>query len=515
MGRDRDKGKKNPLKKKAGLEGAKGGLTLMGLFSITAAMVMSVHEYPTFAVAGMRFPFFLIATGFLWFLPVALCSAEMATVEGWEEGGIFSWVGGMLGERFGFAAIFFQWFQITVCFVTIIYFMLSALSYVFNFQAVNDNPLIKFIGVLVIFWVLTFVQLGGIRRTVQFAKYGFFIGVVTPTVLLILFSVLYLAGGRPLQISFNAKELLPDLTKLSTMVVFVSIIFANMGVEASASHVNEMKNPKRDYPAAMLLLLVLATLLNIIGGLAVAGAVPLKELSFSAGMVQTYESLILGVNQNLGWVVKLICAMLVVGVLGEVSSWIVGPSRGMAAASERGLLPDRVRGLNKNGVPAHLVLVQGGFVTVWAAVLTFGGGGNNLSYIAAISLTTVIYLAGYLMLFISYVKLSFHTEIKRGYHVPGGRAGKILFSAMGFLSSLFALVIAFVPPSVLSSGDYGRYELMLGGSFVVTLMIPFLVYAFYGEKHSRPGAKPQHLASGEVNRFARLLGRGEHRLRKK
>ena len=99
--------------------------------------------------------------GILWFLPVALCAAEMSTVEGWQNGGIFSWVSQTLGERFGFAAIFFQWFQITVGFVTMIYFILGALSYVLNFQALNTDPLLKYIGLLVIFWGLTFSQLGG------------------------------------------------------------------------------------------------------------------------------------------------------------------------------------------------------------------------------------------------------------------------------------------------------------------------------------------------------------------
>ncbi|EHL2538638.1 amino acid permease, partial [Listeria monocytogenes] len=125
-------------------------LTLFGFFAITASMVMTVYEYPTFATSGFHLVFFLLLGGFLWFLPVALCAAEMATVDGWQEGGIFSWVGNTLGERFGFAAIFFQWFQITVGFVTMIYFILGALSYVFDFPALESNPFIKFIGVLVI-----------------------------------------------------------------------------------------------------------------------------------------------------------------------------------------------------------------------------------------------------------------------------------------------------------------------------------------------------------------------------
>ncbi|MDO7203709.1 hypothetical protein Q5M85_05540 [Paraclostridium bifermentans] len=80
---------------------------MFAFFAMTASMVMTVYEYPTFATSGFNLVFFLLLGGILWFLPVALCAAEMATVDGWQEGGIFAWVGNTLGERFGFAAIFF------------------------------------------------------------------------------------------------------------------------------------------------------------------------------------------------------------------------------------------------------------------------------------------------------------------------------------------------------------------------------------------------------------------------
>lgn len=130
-------------------------LTLFGFFAITASMVMTVYEYPTFATSG----FHLVFPTSWWIFMVFACSF-MCSRNG--DGGwlarrrYFSWVGNTLGERFGFAAIFFQWFQITVGFVTMIYFILGALSYVFDFPALESNPFIKFIGVLVIFGDLLF-----------------------------------------------------------------------------------------------------------------------------------------------------------------------------------------------------------------------------------------------------------------------------------------------------------------------------------------------------------------------
>ncbi len=121
-------------------------LTLLGFFAITASMVMAVYEYPTFATSGFSLVFFLLLGGLLWFIPVALCAAEMATVEGWEEGGVFAWVSNTLGERWGFAAISFGYLQIAIGFIPMLYFVLGALSYILNWPELNTDPITKTIG---------------------------------------------------------------------------------------------------------------------------------------------------------------------------------------------------------------------------------------------------------------------------------------------------------------------------------------------------------------------------------
>ncbi|MEG1859509.1 MAG: amino acid permease, partial [Christensenellaceae bacterium] len=170
-------------------------LTLFGFFAMTATMVMTVYEYPTFASSGFSLVFYLIVAGVLWFLPVALCSAEMATVEGWDTGGVFTWSGNMLGEKWGFANIFFQWFQITVGFVTMIYFILGALAYVLHWDALNTNPLIKFIGVIVIFWALTFSQFKGTKLTAKISKIGFVFGIMIPAIVLFALTIGFFTTG--------------------------------------------------------------------------------------------------------------------------------------------------------------------------------------------------------------------------------------------------------------------------------------------------------------------------------
>ena len=237
--------------------------------------------------------FFLIAGGLLWFLPVALCAAEMATVKGWESGGIFAWVGNTLGRRWGFAALFFQWFQITVGFVTMSFFILAALAYVFRWDALYNNPLVMFFGVAAIVWVLTLTQLGGTKYTARISKVGFVGGIIVPVIVLLVGLIIYFATGGVSQINIAAPpRFVPDFSQAGTLVIFASFILAYMGVEASASHVNELKNPNRNYPLAMIILAILTIALDAVGGLAVATTLPASVLdgNLSFGVIEAFRA---------------------------------------------------------------------------------------------------------------------------------------------------------------------------------------------------------------------------------
>lgn len=499
----------------ANTQQTKRNLTLFGFFSLTASMVLTVYEYPTFATSKLHLIFFLILGGLFWFIPVALCAAEMATVNGWNNngGGIFSWVSHTLGRRWGFAAIFFQWFQITVGFVTMIYFILGAFSYVLNWPALDEKPAIKFWGVLIVFWFLTFSQFWGTKYTAYIAKTGFVIGILIPSVTLFCLAIAYVVTGGKLQVQFSAHAFIPDFAKLNTLVVFVSFILAYMGVEASASHINELKNPKRNYPLAMFILVILAIFLDTFGGFAVAAVVPQKELSLSAGVVQAFKYLLLYFNSHLNWLVKIIALMIACGVMAEISSWVIGPSRGMFATAQQGILPKIFQKTNKHKVPTVLILTQGIVVTIWDAVLTFGGGSSNVSFFAAISLTVVIYLVGYLLFFIGYLVLVFKKkDLKRTYEIPGGTVIKSIVAICGLIVSIFALLISFVPPSSLPTSSHHAYLYVLIISFVITVLLPFLIYEYYLKHEHHSISTPKHMLAKDINPTTPPIARGEHHI---
>ena len=469
-------------------------LGFFGFFAITASMVMTVYAYPNFASSGMHLIFFLILGGVFWFLPVALCAAEMATVKGWESGGIFAWVGNTLGKRWGFAALFYQWFQITVGFVTMAFFVLAAISFIVGWDALYDNPLVMFIGVAIIVWGLTLTQLGGTKLTARIAKIGFFGGVLIPAVVLLVGLVAYLATGGISQIDLATASYVPDFTKTGTLVIFASFILAFAGVEASASHVNELKNPGKIYPLVMIVLCVLTIVLDTLGGMAVALTIPLEQLegNMSDGVIAAFAA-IFDAHFHAGWLVYVIAFLLAAGVLAEISSWIVGPSRALLATADEGILPKTFAKTNKHGVSVKTVVIQGIIVTIWDAVLCgsmalSGGSSSSVAYLTAVGLTVVIYLVGYVLFFLGYFNLALKKkDLPRVFNVFGkSTVGKCLMAGVGLAVTLFALIISFVPSSELSAQANIVYVITLIVCWAVSVAIPFVIY---GLRHHWDGTK--------------------------
>lgn len=458
---------------------ATNSISRFAFFAMTASLFLTVYEYPTFAQSGQTLIFYLIICGIFWFLPVSLCAAELATVKGYSDGGIFSWVGKPLGNSVGFAALFFQWFQITVGFVTMFYFIIGVLASIFDMPQLNEVPWIKFCLVLILFWVTTLLQFKGTNFTAKIAKYAFSLGIVLPVVALTVLAIYYFSKGNPVSTNFTGVDFFPKNGNLAAMTAFV---LTYMGVEASATKAVGLKNFKRSYPLIMMSLVLVGVVLCTLGGSIVAMVIQ-GEISSNEGLIDTFRVLI---SPGENSVLVIIAGLLICfGIFGQVSSWVIGPTSGLQYVAEQGYLPARFAKKNSKGVPTLILLIQGVIVTIWAAVLTFGSGNSsaNISFQTAISLTVVIYLSAYVLFFIAYFVVIFrHKDAPRDYEVPGGILGKIFFGGAGLLLSVLALYAAFSIPSSMSASEGKTYIVILIGSFVATVLAPFIIYKYSNKK---------------------------------
>ncbi len=197
-----------------------------------------------------------------------------------------------------------------------LYFVLGALSYILNWPELNTDPITKTIGAICYSLVIT--HLAELNILPRLRKSVFSQGILLPALILVFLAISYLASGSPLAIEISTETFIPDFTKIGTLVVFVAFILSYMGVEASATHVNEMKTPV-EITRSDVFTMIAAICLSSIGGLSVAAVIPNSEINLSAGVVQTFNVLITHFNSSLEWAVRIIAALLLLGVLAEIA----------------------------------------------------------------------------------------------------------------------------------------------------------------------------------------------------
>ena len=420
-------------------------LGVVTLTLMTTALFLTLRNMPMMAATGMRMVFFNLVTVFAFLIPIALVSAELATA--WPKNGVFHWVEEAFGTRWGLTAVWLQWIQSVFGITSILSYVAASLSWAINPHLAANRYFIVAV-ILAVYWLATFANLRGTRLSGLISSVCLSAGVLLPSMVLIGMAAAYVATGHPvhLDLSLRAGNWLPLSRPQQTLVLFLSFIFGVVGIEVSATHAREVKNVQRNYPIAVFTAAMLGFFITLLGGLAVAAVIPVSRLDLVSGSVQALSALF--ASFGLGALLPPFAVLVALGAAGQVSTWVVGPIKGLWAAGRAGNLPPALQKVNVHGVPRNLLLVQALAMSA-VALLFLAIPSVNLAFLMLTSAAVILYSAMYLMLFAAAIRLR-HSEpdTPRPYRVPGGRAwGLWLVAGTGFVTTLACLLIGLLPPS--------------------------------------------------------------------
>lgn len=450
------------------------------LFAMTASMVMTVYGFAPFAKEGPTALFFLFLAGIFWFTPVTRAAGEMASINGWSKGGVFTWTSNMLGEKSGWAALFYQWIHITVGMDAMMYFIIGCFSMVFDLPLLNNNPLVRFVLMMIILWTIILCQQHGTKRSGKIAQWCFSLGVILPVIFLLVLFVAYLVHGNQVYVHVSWKTVIPHSFNGTVLVGFVPFMLAFAGAEGSAAHVKDLKKTS-SYPTVMLALSIAAIVSDIVGSMSIAMTVPNNRIHLSTGIVYAYGELVKHIGFTPVYFEKMIGLMLAIGAIGEISSWVVGPNQGMFEAAKKGFLPARFGKTNKFGVPTKVMVLQGSIVSITAALFTFSGGKNaDLAFDMAMSSTVAQYTLMYMLLFVSYLVLQFkHADLHRTYFASKHKFMRLLYGFFGLGLSAFGFVVTFFPTAGMDQQMRRVYTWLLLATCFLVFVTPFILYKFH------------------------------------
>lgn len=443
-------------------------LSVFSLVMINVIAVDSLRTLPLTAKLGLHLVAFYLAAAFVFFIPVALVAAELSTAYP-NTGGIYVWVREAFGRRIAFVTIWLQWIYNIVWYPTIMAFIAATLSYLFAPELAN-NKLYLLFSVISLFWIFTILNCFGMKVSSVVSIVGATVGTIIPMLGISILGLFWIIQGNPIEIS-QTSTWLPDLNSLSNVSLFPAVLFGLLGMEMSAVHAEEVKNPQRDYPRALLYSTIVIFSTLVFGSLAIVLVVPDTKLSVVSGLIDAYA---LFFNAyHIPWMTSVTALLIVVGALSSVSAWIIGPTRGLLVSARDGTISKTFTRVNKHGAPVAILMIQAIIFTLMSSILGMFDS-INAAYWMLSDLCAQLALLVYIFMFSAAIKLRYSRPDQRGaYRIPGGKLGIWLVAGIGFICCFLTILLGFVPPSQIPIEHTVFFEICLITGFLLFVLLPW------------------------------------------
>lgn len=445
----------------------------LGVFSLVMINIIAVDNLRTLpfsAKYGTALISFYALAALVFFIPIALVSAELAT--GWpDRGGLYVWIREAFGRRMGFVLIWLQWVYNVIWYPTILSFVATTLAYLIDPQLAHNKYYVLSL-VLILFWGATGINFYGMRVASILSTLGALIGTLLPMGLLIGLGWVWWHSGRPRHIDVSLHALRPPLS-LQHWVFFLTILFGLVGIEMSATHADDVKDPGRSYPLALFwsTIIIMGTL--ILSSLAVALIVPAKDLSVMTGITQAYQ--LFFAQYKLDWLSPIMSLLIIFGGITSVAAWIIGPTKGLLIAVQDGSAPAYFGKTNSQGVPAVILLLQAALFTLLSSLFLLMPNVGSAYWLLS-DITAQLAMLIYIGLFAAaWVLRRKQPNVPRAYRIPGGLCCLGLICGLGMTTCAGAIVLGFTPPAQLFVGRHWLYELILIIGMLGLCLPPFLL----------------------------------------
>lgn len=456
-------------------------LSFLSLMILIVAAIDNMRNLPAAAMFGSSLIFFFTISAIIFLIPTSLVSAELSAAFP-KKGGICEWVHLAFGKRWAMAAIWLQWINTMVWYPTMLSFIAGTFAYLIDPELAQNKVYLVSV-ILTTFWGLTLVNLKGLHISSLINNVFCVLGTMIPMGLLICLGIFWYAGGHPLQISLSWDTMIPPLSNSTSWASLVAIMASFLGMELSGVHVNDIVNPQKNFPKAVLLACVFIFGTMVLGSLSIAFVLPNNEINLIAGIMQLFS----GFFEAFGLqaLTPVITLLIVVGSTGTMINWLISPAKGLLHAAEFGFLPPFFSKINKNGVASNILITQAVLVSFLCALFLFDTSVNAFYWFLT-ALSTELYMGMYVLMFCTAIKLHHHYKDRSGaFKIPGGAIGIWLTCLLGLLGCLATIAVTFFPPENIDIGSPTRYLVMICIGNFLCISPLFLFYAYEKRKYSK------------------------------
>ncbi|MDA8561916.1 APC family permease [Gammaproteobacteria bacterium] len=449
-------------------------ISTFALVMLITGAIDSIRNLPATALFGSSLIFFFTFSAIVFLIPAAMVSAELSS-HSTEKSGVFHWIYMAFGEKLAFLAIWLQWVNTMVWFPTILSFIVGIATYAINPNLAQNKYFIITV-ILSTFWLLTLINLKGLRFSTKFSSFCAVVGMIIPMILIIALAIYWILSGNSLHINFSKSDIIPDLHHTSNWISLTAIMTSFLGIELATVHIKEIKNPQKTFPKALLISVIIILVTMVCGALAIAIVLPKEKINLVNGVMQAFTNFF--ENYHLSWMIPVITVMLLLGSLGGIISWVISPIKGVMHAAELGFLPKIFCKKNAHGSPSYLLITQAIIVSMICLTFLLMPSVNG-SYWLLTALSTELYMLMYVIMFLAAVSLKYKFVKKpQAFTIPGGKIGMWFTCLLGLFGCFMTLFVGFMPPETIDVGTTSHYRFVFSCG-LISMISPIIFFYIY------------------------------------
>ena len=433
---------------------------------------------PTAAIGNSQY-FWWIFLIIAFCVPYGMISAELGTTYS-SEGGMYDWVKRAFGPKMASRVAWNYWINFPLWIASLAVAVTDVVAGIFDIE-------------LNIFWLLV-LQLGytwlvSLLGTKRIGESKWIVNIGT------IFKILFMVGlgllgiyvffktGESANPIESAMDLLPTMDLLGLSFLSV-IIFNFLGFEVVATFVDDMENPKKEIPKALIIGGILMALFYILPATGVNIAMTLEEAE-AAGITDSFLILLtrIGINADITRAIVIVVGlMFIYTMVANIVSWSFGVNSVAKYSADDGGLPKVFSKTNKEGVPYMASIMNGVVASVIVIIgIILGAVSESASNLfwTFFSLSLVTLLISYIPLFLAFIKLRKTDKTPRVYKVPGGKVMTSLMAYVPFILLVLSVIFTLF-------GDFSKDYISSNIPLIIGVIVSVIIQEIIAARVKEP-----------------------------
>jgi amino acid transporter len=431
--------------------------------------VFNLNVVPSIAANGGMTIWLWLISLVLFFWPQGIAVIELShRYPG--EGGVYLWAKEMFGDFHGFFSGWCYWTNNMLYVPTVMLYFVGVSVFILgpSHASLADNKTFALWTSVILLLGLAAMNIVGLGVGKWINNLGAIGTGIAAAILVVLGVVVVSKTG----LTVTAADFRIPADPRFLLNTFGVICFALVGLELASVMGDEIQEPQRTLPGAVLWGGIISGLLYIAVTLTLLVAIGRSGIGVLQGIVQAVATM--AAQFGLSWIIPGFALLLSLSIAGIASAWLGGSARIPFVAGLDNYMPAWLGRIHPKYATPYAALLVHVTISILLCVVFFRFSSVQAAFQTMLSLAVVLQLVPYLYVFAALLKLAFRASDAGGvYRKPV----LILSGISGLITTILGIGLQYFPPRLVTS--LRTYELeMVGGTlfFVGLAAYFFFIY---------------------------------------